>query len=84
MTTPTDNTPLVIITDAMLDAGLIKLGQIPSSEQLATGLRKLGDLVNYMQTQGLKLWLNYDLSITLVAGTALYKLGPAAAGAQWI
>lgn len=80
MTTPADNTPLAIIKDAMLDAGLIRLGQALNGEQYSTALRKLGDMVVYMQTQGLKLWLNYDLGITLTAGTGLYKLGPTSAG----
>jgi len=80
MTTPADGTPIVIIQDAMFDAGLLRQGQSPNSEQIATNMRKLRDLINYMQTDGLKLWLNYDLSITLTAGTGTYKLGPTADG----
>jgi len=80
MTTPADGTPIVIIQDAMFDAGLLRQGQSPNSEQIATNMRKLRDLINYMQTNGLKLWLNYDLSITLTAGTGTYKLGPTADG----
>jgi hypothetical protein len=77
MTAPTDNTPISVIQDAYQDAGLIAEGDSINSEQIVTGLRKLTDLVNLWQTQGIKLWLNVDTTITLVAGTATYTLGPA-------
>lgn len=80
MTTPNNNIPALIIADAMFDAGLLEEGQSPNSEQLTANMRKLQDLINYLQTQGLKLWLNTDLSITLVDGTGTYKLGPIADG----
>jgi len=80
MTTPSDNTPIKILTDAYLDAGLIRREQQLNSDQISSGLRRLTDLINFEQTQGLKLWLNYDLSITLTSGTGSYILGPTAAG----
>lgn len=76
MTAPADNTPISIIQDAYFDAGLIGAGVTVNSEQIVNGMRKLTDLINLWQTQGLKLWLNQDLSITLVAGTGTYTLGP--------
>lgn len=77
MTAPADNTPLSIIGDAYFDAGLLQEGQTPNSEQLTSGMRKLTDLVNLWQTQGLKLWLLQDFPVTLVAGRGTYTLGPA-------
>jgi hypothetical protein len=77
MTTPSDNTPASIIQDAYFDAGLLQIGESPDSEQIVMGMRKLTDLINLWQTQGLKLWLNVDTSITLTAGTGTYTLGPA-------
>jgi hypothetical protein len=77
MTAPADNTPISIINDAYFDAGLTQEGQVPNSEQLVTGMRKLTDLVNLWQTQGLKLWLNVDTPVTLVAGQGTYTLMPA-------
>lgn len=77
MTAPNDNTPISVIQDAYQDAGLIAEGDSINSEQVVTGLRKLTDLVNLWQTQGIKLWLNVDTTIALVAGTATYTLGPA-------
>ena len=57
MSAPNANTPVSIIADAYFDAGLLQEGQSPSGEQLVTGMRKLGDMINLWQTQGLKLWL---------------------------
>ena len=75
MTTPSDNIPASIIQDAYFDAGLIQEGQTINSEQTVNGMRKLTDMINLWQTQGLKLWLLEDLSVTLVAGMATYTLG---------
>lgn len=76
MTTPADNTPYAIITDAMIDSGKLKEGGTPSSSQLMQYMRRLNDMVNFEQTQGLKLWLNEDVTIPLVAGQTAYTLGP--------
>lgn len=66
-----------IITYAMKDAGLLQEGDTPSPEQYAEYTNRLNDIINWMQTQGLKLWTQEDLSITLTASTATYALGPA-------
>lgn len=76
MTAPSTNTPISIIGDAYFDAGLTQEGQAPNSEQIVTGMRKLTDLVNLMQTQGLKLWLNADIPVPLVADQGTYTLSP--------
>lgn len=77
MTTPTINQPYGIITDALVDAGKIQETDNPNSEQLASGMRRLRDLVNTWQTQGLKLFLNQDITVPLTAGKATYNFGPA-------
>ena len=76
MTAPNDNTPIAIINDAYFDAGLTQQGQTPDSEQIVMGMRKLTDIINLWQTQGLKLWLNVDTTIPLVAGQGTYVLSP--------
>lgn len=76
MTAPNNNTPAAIIEEAMLQAGLIQEGQSPNSEQLAVGMRRLTDLINLEQTQGIKLWLNVLTNVTLVTGQATYVFGP--------
>jgi hypothetical protein len=73
---PTFQTAYQIICDAMFDVGKLQVLQTPSGEDLANNMRRLNKLINFYQTQGLKLWLIEDLSIPLVAGQALYTLGP--------
>lgn len=70
------NTPDRVIREAMRNAKLLGKGQDPSSEDYAEYMPRLNDVLNIEQTQGLKLWLQLDQPITLVAGTALYTLGP--------
>jgi hypothetical protein len=80
---PAINNTIGIITDAMMDAGKLRRGDEPGSEELAEYTRRLNKLVNYFMTQGCKLWLIEDLAITLLPpisntqGVALYTLGPA-------
>lgn len=76
MTTPADNTPLGVITDAYQDAGLNADEVDPTPEQFAKGMRRLRDLINFAQVKGLKLWVNADTTVTLTAGTATYTFGP--------
>lgn len=77
MTVPTVNTAEWIIYSASQDAGLLGRGQVPTVDDYAERLGRLNEMVNLWQTQGLKLWLVDDLSVTLTAGTATYTLGPA-------
>lgn len=76
MTAPSNNTPISIIQDAYFDAGLIGVGQNVNSEQIVMGMRKLTDLINLKQTQGLKLWLNVDTTVPLTSGTGVYTFTP--------
>jgi hypothetical protein len=69
-------TPYGIICDSMRDTGKLRQGQDPDSETLAEYMRRLNKLVNFYQTQGLKLWLIQDLAVTLTAYQALYSFGP--------
>ena len=71
-----------IICDAMIDVGKLRKGDEPDGETVAEYMRRLNKLINYYMTQGLKLWLTYDLALTLVppisstVGVPLYTLGP--------
>lgn len=75
MTASVSNTVYGVISDAMHDAGLLGLGDEPNSEQLSTNMRRLCDLINVLQTQGLKLFLLQDISITLTEGKSKYSFG---------
>lgn len=70
------NTVFGIINDAMHDAGYLQEGDVPNSDQLASNQRRLCDIINLWQTQGLKLFLLQDISVTLVDGQSLYTLMP--------
>lgn len=77
MASPTSNTPYGIIKDAMHSAGLLAEGDDPSSEQLATNFRRLNDLVNLWQTAGLKLFLQQEVNVDLVAAQNKYSINTA-------
>lgn len=68
------NTVSGIINDAMTDAGYLQEGQEANSEQLATYSRRLCDIINLWQTQGLKLFLLQDFAVNLIADQSQYLL----------
>lgn len=77
MTTPVYfSSPNRVIENAYFEAGKLEEGEEPNSEMLARGMNRLSDLMSLWQTQGLKLWLQTDLSVTLTAGLGQYRLGP--------
>jgi hypothetical protein len=77
MSLPVDfYTPNRIIRFARQDVGLLQTGDTIDSEDLADNLNRLNELVLSAQTQGLKLWLQFLQSVTLVANQARYVFGP--------
>lgn len=76
MATSVSNNAYGIIADAMTDAGWLQEGSRPNSEQLAVNMRRLNDIINLWQTQGLKLFLQEEVTVPLVVGQTLYVLGP--------
>lgn len=79
MVSSVSNSVYGIISDAMHDAGKLGEGAEPNSEQLATNMRRLNDIINLWQTQGLKLFLLQVITLaapTLAAGKATYAFGP--------
>jgi len=76
MVASVSNTVYGIINDAMFDAGYLERGDVPNSDQLSEYMRRLNDIINLWQTQGLKLFLLEDLPIPLVTGQSIYSLGP--------
>ncbi len=77
MPLPAHNTAERLIRLALRDAGRLQTGQEPSTEVFDDALSRLTDILNNLQTKGLKLWLNQILEVTLTAGTVSYTLGPA-------
>lgn len=76
MATSVSNNAYGIITDAMVDAGLLQDGDRPNSDQLAVNMRRLNDTINLWQTQGLKLFLQEEVTVPLTVGQTQYVLGP--------
>lgn len=76
MTLPASNAPYQIITEAHQEAGLIQSTEVADGEQLARGMRRLNDLIVYKTTKGLRLWLQVDTAVTLVAGQSTYSFKP--------
>ena len=77
MTIPTTlNSGYRVICDAMDHAGFLEEGQEPNSEQIVKYMRRLNDLINFQQTQGIKLWLQSDVVVPLVNGQATYNFSP--------
>lgn len=76
MATTVSNSAYGIILDGMKDAGKLQEGDRPNSEQLATNMRRLNDIINLWQTQGLKLFLQEEVNVPLVVGQTIYVLGP--------
>lgn len=56
------------------DAGIVGQGVTTNSEQFARGMERLCDLINLLQTQGLKLWTLKEQAVNLVASQRYYTL----------
>lgn len=65
-----------LVTKAYQDTGLVSKYNTPSLVQLQDGIERLNDIINLWATQGLKLWLQEDLGLTLTAGKTTYSMGP--------
>lgn len=77
MTTPlTENTGYSIICGAMWKSALLPEGDDPDSEEIPKYLRSLNQLINFIQTKGIRLWLLQDTAVNLNAGQGTYTFGP--------
>jgi hypothetical protein len=70
------NTSDRLITAAWVNAQYIARGDTPSVAQQASGLDALNDVIRVEQTQSLKLFLQIEQKITLVAGKQTYTMLP--------
>lgn len=70
------NTADRIIRFAMKDCVILQDGQDPNGEQAADWFTALQDLINFYQTEGLKLFLLQDTAIPLTAGKNKYIISP--------
>jgi hypothetical protein len=65
-----------VIELAMRDAGYLDHMEAPGSEDYRQYIGRLNNLINFEQTQGLKLWLQENISFTPVLGQQSYAWGP--------
>lgn len=71
-----DTTAAEIIEDALLDSGIIRPDQTPSSEDTATALARLNSMTKHWQAQGHHLWAQTEGVVFMDAGVKSYLLGP--------
>ena len=69
-----NNTAAEIITTAMEHCGQLAVGEVPSAEEYASGLRVLNQMVKTWQAEGLRLWKQEDLIVWLRVGVSKYSL----------
>lgn len=69
-------TATALVTAAYRDAQKLSRGAALSADQLSEGIDRLNDIINLWQTQGLKLFLELEIVVTLVASQQLYSLMP--------
>lgn len=67
----TIHTPLRMVSQALRDCGRLQTGDEPTGEVIADALGRIGDLINFWQTQGLKLHLNRLQSLTPASSVTL-------------
>jgi len=72
----TTNTSQAVIEKAYADSMKLPRGGTLTAGQLTDGLERLQDIVNVEATLGLKLFLETEVMVTLVAGQALYDFRP--------
>lgn len=67
---------LVVIDWAMRNAVLLDFEDQPTSEDYRQYLGRLNAIINFEQTQGLKLWLQENITMTPVLNQQVYAWGP--------
>lgn len=72
----TTNTASAIIAKAYADANKLSRGASPSAAQQTDGLDRLNDIINFEQVRGLKLFLEFEAVVTLVANQQTYSFMP--------
>ena len=73
----TAQTATAILTKSYQDAGKLARGGTLSADMLADGIDRMNDLINLWQTQGLRLWLESEVTMPLVSGKQMYSFAPA-------
>lgn len=75
---PTQYTALDVVTDAMIEIGMLAPGEVPDSESGQWAFRKLNYLIDEWQAQAGKVYSYQYTVYTLVAGLSPHTIGPSA------
>lgn len=67
---------LDLITDALIELGVVAVGEAVSAEDANLGLSALNSMIDGWNTQNLTIYSSYDATFTLVPGQATYTVGP--------
>lgn len=67
-------TALDMVTEALVELGIIESGETPDASDLERGIARLNALLKSWQAKGVNLWREQDTSITVTGGTATVSL----------
>lgn len=67
---------LDLITDALIELGVVSVGEAVSSEDANIGLTALNDMIDGWNTQNLTVYTSVDATYTFVPGQSTYTIGP--------
>jgi hypothetical protein len=70
------DTSLTIITDAMLDIGVLAADEVPTAGQANQALRRLNNMIDSWNTENLAVYGAVEHILPLVAGQQKYTIGP--------
>lgn len=70
------DTALTIITDALMDLGVLADEETPTASQAAGALRRLNNMIDSWNIEKLMLYANTEYTFPLVANKGIYTLGP--------
>lgn len=66
----------VLVTDALIDAGVVAVGNTPEPDVMSHAVRKLQMLIKLYTIKGLKLWKQKEFTLFLTDGENSYSIGP--------
>lgn len=70
------DTALTIITDALLDLGVLADEEVPTASQAAGALRKLNNMIDAWGLESLLLYGDQSYVLPFTAGKGVYTIGP--------
>lgn len=69
-------TALDLITDTLIELGVLAVGETASPEDANIGLTTLNSMLDGWNTQNLTIYATYDATFAFVPGQATYTIGP--------